>query len=287
VSARRALIAALLATAVLGVLALDVLLDRAVGSFALLLLCSSPALAELLVLLKKGGSHVYLRAGLFVGVGALVARGALELFVTGVSPETRLALVVVPLAAVGLALVVIDRKRFGPTVMAVGWVPGALLFLFELRLLAVPVAHVAGSWSLPLGLALLVLVVLSVKGGDSAAYFVGRTVGKIRLAPKISPRKTWEGAIGGFVVGTALPPLVGSALGFPPEFGPLPLAILGAAANIAGQWGDLAESWAKRRADVKDSGVYLGELGGALDILDAVLAAGPVGYFVARLLAAG
>ena len=110
---------------------------------------------------------------------------------------------------------------------------------------------------------------------DSAAYYVGRRFGSRPLAPIVSPKKTWEGSIGGFVAAT----LFGAAAGtwwFVPELGPVRGALVGAIASTAGQLGDLVESLWKRGAGVKDSGTFLPGHGGFYDRIDSLLFAGPV-----------
>ncbi len=112
--------------------------------------------------------------------------------------------------------------------------------------------------------------------GDTGAYIVGRAFGRHKLAPLISPGKTWEGAAGSLVVSL----LFGAW--FLPHFiptTPVPKAMLIAlAANIAGQFGDLAESAIKRGAGVKDSGTLLPGHGGLLDRVDSQLFSLPVVY---------
>jgi len=112
--------------------------------------------------------------------------------------------------------------------------------------------------------------------GDSAAYYVGRAIGKHKLAPNISPGKSWEGAIAS-VLGAVIFGLlyVGH---FVPQIPLWQVAIIAAIANIAGQLGDLAESALKRGAGVKDSGTLLPGHGGFLDRLDSSLFALPVVY---------
>lgn len=116
---------------------------------------------------------------------------------------------------------------------------------------------------------------LIVWGCDSFAYYIGRAVGRHKLAPAVSPKKTWEGAIGGLLGAT----LIGAAAGawwLLPEAGALRGALAGALASSAGQIGDLAESLWKRGAGVKDSGVFLPGHGGFYDRIDSLLYAGPV-----------
>ncbi len=118
---------------------------------------------------------------------------------------------------------------------------------------------------------------------DSAAYYFGRRFGAHRLAPVVSPKKTWEGAVAGLVAATAF----GAAAGtwwFVPELGPARGALAGALASTAGQIGDLVESLWKRGAGVKDSGTFLPGHGGFYDRIDSLLFAGPV---VAAFLAFG
>jgi phosphatidate cytidylyltransferase len=110
---------------------------------------------------------------------------------------------------------------------------------------------------------------------DSGAYYFGRRFGRRRLAPVVSPKKTWEGSIAGLACST----LFGAAAGlwwFAPELGPWRGALTGALASTAGQLGDLVESLWKRGAGVKDSGAFLPGHGGFYDRIDSLLFAGPV-----------
>ncbi len=117
--------------------------------------------------------------------------------------------------------------------------------------------------------------------GDTAAYFVGKAIGKHKLAPRISPGKSWEGAIASLVASC----LYGPALlhYFMPEVEWPYALLLAMAANIAGQVGDLAESALKRGADVKDSGTFLPGHGGWLDRLDSSLFSMPVVFVLVKL----
>ncbi len=114
--------------------------------------------------------------------------------------------------------------------------------------------------------------------GDTGAYFAGRALGKRKLAPRLSPKKTWEGAIGGFFTSMAGAVLFGWLFGLDTSW--LVLAALGGLLDIFGVLGDLAESMLKRAFGVKDSGGILPGHGGILDRVDSVLFAGPVLYLV-------
>ena len=118
--------------------------------------------------------------------------------------------------------------------------------------------------------------------GDSLAYYVGRSFGKHKLAPVVSPQKSWEGAAGS-IAGSLLFGLV--YLGhFQPGIAWWKVAVIAIAANVAGQLGDLAESAMKRGAGVKDSGKFLPGHGGVLDRLDSSLFTLPVVYAFFQLL---
>ncbi|OAI39165.1 hypothetical protein AYO38_08050 [bacterium SCGC AG-212-C10] len=124
------------------------------------------------------------------------------------------------------------------------------------------------------------LAILSTFAVDTGAYAVGRAIGRHKLAPKISPKKTVEGAIGGFVAGVVAVLALNAAL----DTGEsamklLPLALL---LPIAGQAGDLFESWMKRRMGVKDASGLLPGHGGFLDRLDSVLFVMPVTWAYLR-----
>ena len=111
--------------------------------------------------------------------------------------------------------------------------------------------------------------------GDTAAYYVGRALGRHKLAPAISPAKTWEGAAASLVAGAAAGTL------YLYRFLPRPIAVavgLSAVVSVVAQVGDLAESALKRGAGVKDSGALLPGHGGFLDRLDGVLFSLPVVY---------
>ncbi|HEY3203045.1 MAG TPA: phosphatidate cytidylyltransferase [Thermoanaerobaculia bacterium] len=118
---------------------------------------------------------------------------------------------------------------------------------------------------------------------DSCAYYFGSRFGRHRLAPVVSPGKSWEGSVAGLCGAT----IFGAAAGawwLLPELGPVRGAAAGAFASTAGQLGDLVESLWKRGAGVKDSGTFLPGHGGFYDRIDSLLFAGPVvAVFIAKL----
>ncbi len=119
--------------------------------------------------------------------------------------------------------------------------------------------------------------------GDTAALYIGKNFGRHKLAPKISPGKTWEGAVAS-VVGGVLAGAVYAYYLIPSASLAIVLAV-GAAGNIAGQFGDLIESAYKRWGGVKDSGSSLPGHGGWLDRIDSSLLSIPVVYALVRWMA--
>jgi len=137
------------------------------------------------------------------------------------------------------------------------------------------------SFAIPLhgasaqGPTLLLFAMVIVWVSDTAAYFAGRSIGKRPFAPKLSPNKTWEGAVAGFLGSLAV------AFVFMPWVNVPLIHLLSMAAlgNIAGQVGDLLESGYKRSAGIKDSGTLLPGHGGVLDRIDALILAIPVVWY--------
>lgn len=127
--------------------------------------------------------------------------------------------------------------------------------------------HFAGAWW-------LLFVMVLVWGADSGAYMFGRLFGKHKLAPKVSPGKTWEGFFGGLVSAAIIALLF--ALLAPLTVAPGTLVICAVIATLASVLGDLTESMFKREAGIKDSGSLIPGHGGILDRIDSLTAAVPV-----------
>ncbi len=200
-----------------------------------------------------------------IGLFGYVA-GLLLLFL----PEKDFAfLVLVAILAMALALRSRDLTEALPSaatlLLGVVYVFGAMRCCIDLRAIGNN-----GYW---------LFFALSLNwAGDIAALYVGRAIGRHKLAPRISPAKSWEGSIASVLASIAY-----GAIYMPRLLPSVPLAeglVLAAIANIAGQFGDLCESALKRGADVKDSGTLLPGHGGWLDRMDSSLFALPVVYFV-------
>jgi phosphatidate cytidylyltransferase len=150
------------------------------------------------------------------------------------------------------------------------YVGGLLSFFILLRQLNTPLE---GGWlaflNIPPGAAWIYTVLAITWLQDTAAYFVGKAFGRHKMAPVLSPKKSWEGAIGGFVASILTALLARLILGLP--ISPLLAVILGALCAITGPLGDLAESLIKRQVGVKDSGQLIPGHGGILDRADSLM----------------
>lgn len=155
---------------------------------------------------------------------------------------------------------------FGATLLGVLWVGAGIGSLLLIR--DVPEF---GFWA-------VMAVLFTVFAADTGAYFVGRAVGRHRMAPTISPGKSWEGFLGGVVAAVLVAFLI--LYRDSDEFLSVPQSlVLGAVVALASVFGDLFESAVKRDLQVKDSGRLLAGHGGMLDRLDSLLWAGPAAYF--------
>ena len=125
----------------------------------------------------------------------------------------------------------------------------------------------------------VMLALLVTFGSDTAAFFVGRALGRHRLAPQISPGKTWEGAIAGICGAVVVVLLFTLPTPLQLDIGYWQAVGLGLAVSVFGQAGDLVESLLKRNTGVKDSGSLLPGHGGFLDRIDSVIFAGVVVYY--------
>ena len=173
--------------------------------------------------------------------------------------------------------------------------PAAAASTFAVAYIAIPMAMLVEIREQPAGAIWTIYTLLAVWAGDIFAYFVGQLLGRHRMSPEISPKKTWEGAVASILAGVVVgalwfqhAPGISSTLlriglidrrdgMFGLEQPQLwPIILLSAVVNVAAQLGDLVESLIKRGAGVKDSGTILPGHGGMLDRIDAMLFAVPV-----------
>jgi len=175
------------------------------------------------------------------------------------------------LFVLGIAALTLWTKR--PLVEAL---PAAGISASGLLLVAFPLSYAIRLHAIPMrGPQLLLFAMVIIWVGDTAGYFVGRSIGKHALAPHLSPKKTWEGTVASFL-GSLTVAVVFARFMTVPLVHLLPMAAVG---NVAGQVGDLLESACKRSAGIKDSGSILPGHGGVLDRIDALILAIPVVWY--------
>ncbi|MDH3253884.1 MAG: phosphatidate cytidylyltransferase [Acidobacteriota bacterium] len=176
----------------------------------------------------------------------------------------HLLLLGVLVSSVVASVALFSRQTLDETLVAIG------LLSFGVPYFAVPIAALARLQAADEWLVVLVLAIVSL--GDTAAYYVGTHLGRHRLAPTVSPKKTWEGAGASLVTATAAAAVWSTLRLGEIDSGLLAVAV---ATSIVAQIGDLVESMLKRRVGVKDSSSLLPGHGGVLDRLDALLFALP------------
>lgn len=220
-----------------------------------------------------------------VSAAVLTPIGIASVWLGGVAFILIVALIVIGLVFEWLMLFRPRAPRGGPRPPATSPTrPG----LFPAGLLYVALASTSLVWlrADPVsGRADVLFLLLIVWAGDIGAYLVGRWIGGARLAPHISPGKTWSGAAGGLIAAVATGLVAAHFLAKPVT--PWQPALIAVVLSIVAQAGDLLESFVKRLLAVKDSGNLIPGHGGLFDRLDGVLAAAPVAALLALALGRG
>lgn len=234
--------------------------------FAIVLLVMSIAAWECYSLLETRGVRPFKTLGIVVSLLLALSfvPGALDL-------GPGLTLTLATLAAITGAMWRRDDPR---SMLDASWAT-----LFPVLLVGLAFGYAIGLRAVPGrdGTDLTMLLLVCVMFADTAAYYVGRSLGARRLAPVLSPAKTWEGAVGGVAASVG-----GALLAHFWFYQRLPLRhalILGVLLGVASILGDLAESMVKRAAGVKDSARLLPGHGGLFDRTDSLLFAAPVLYY--------
>ncbi len=263
-SLRQAVITAL-------VLIVLIIVAALIGVLAFFILAATVVLLaqyELLDALKQMGHRPVVTFGIAAGMGMLY---------TAYAEEPRYLPAVVAIALVGSFILALRPNR-GPkamsdvawTLLSVAWIGGggaAAVLILRIK---------------PGGLSLLISFVLITALDDIGAFFVGTRFGRHKMAPSISPKKSWEGFVGGMVTAIA----GGAAFGyFVEHLGIDHGMVLGVIAGFLAPVGDLVESMAKREIGIKDSSGLLPGHGGFLDRLDAILFCAPAACLYLRFVA--
>jgi len=249
----------------------------ATGAVWLITAMSALTLHEFYALLRPMGLRPFAGLGLVLGAAMTLAPRYLAPAVT--APELlALGVIAVAVRILGERAPAERVDTLVWTVFGLAYVPFMLQFLTRIVLLTGP----RDTTGLALGLWLVVVAKLC----DTGALLTGLAIGRHKLAPEISPKKTWEGVAGGIALSVA----VGAALawacrgylpaGFSPGFAAALAAPLAALAVVS----DLVESAIKRRAGAKDTGGVIPGIGGMFDLTDSLILTAPVGWAVFHLL---
>jgi len=223
---------------------------------------------EFFQMIRKKGIPIYSYVGIFLGL--LIPLSIFFRF----EPTKNWELLFIVLAFLAILLMQFARKDnanavvgIATTMFGVFYVSWLFSFMIKIRMLLPGME----------GVKLLGFILLVTKCGDIGALYIGSTLGRHPLLPRVSPNKSVEGSLGSFIC-SILAALACAA--FLPE-GKFPLwqvALMGAFFGGIGQLGDLSESLMKRDCQVKDSGKFLPGMGGFLDIIDSLLFSGPAFY---------
>jgi phosphatidate cytidylyltransferase len=225
---------------------------------ALVLAYAGGWLWALLVTLASIGLFVEWLIVVGAGQVALSATGTVALAIMGFCAafgSLNVAIVVGVLGLAAIAFMARDRRVWA----AAGFLYAMAALLASVLLRQDPVN----------GFAALIFVLLVVWASDIGGYFAGRAIGGPKLWPRVSPKKTWAGSLGGFVASLG----VAAAFVLCGIGKPVPLAVLGAVLSVVSQLGDLFESAVKRKFGVKDSSHLIPGHGGLMDRLDGFVAA--------------
>jgi phosphatidate cytidylyltransferase len=253
---------------------------RTTGALVLITLISILTLREFYKLMHGAGYDPFDKFGMFLG--GLITLGP-WLRVEFAWP-THLLL---PLAVLVFAVRLLGERTpetrvesLASTLFGIVYVAVMLQYLVAI---VTPVPNDAIS---PTGRLLLCLWLVAVtKFCDMGALLTGMAIGRHKMSPQISPKKTWEGAIGGVFFSMGIGALVAWLARdvFPPHMTPLVAALFAAPIAIIGIVADLVESVLKRRANMKDSGATIPGIGGMFDLSDSIILVAPIGYFLFRL----
>ncbi|HWZ95046.1 MAG TPA: phosphatidate cytidylyltransferase [Opitutaceae bacterium] len=251
------------------------------GGVWLITLLACATQYEFYRMLKRTGLDPFDRLGLMTGAIVVLAPYYLERLSLSIQTTDVLAGAVVLFALRILG----EREPHNRMETLAATLFGVLYVPFMLQFLTRTIVLYDDKY---VGLALGLWLVAVAKFCDVGALLTGLAFGRHKMAPNISPKKTWEGAAGGVAVSAGIGALLAS-LGrsgrfggpyFPGDFTPLRAALMAMPIAAASITSDLVESIIKRRAEVKDTGQLIPGIGGAFDLTDSLILAAPIGYFL-------
>lgn len=248
------------------------------AGLAILIYLSATSQHEFYRMLEACGYQPLRKTGIALGTAYLLAAFFMPRHIPTAAAYQLgfdgLALALVVIAGAGLFLAPPQERAGAVASTVTGFLYIPFLLHFFIRILDL----IPGGGGPGLLLAFWVIVV--VKSVDIGAYLTGSLIGETKLAPSISPGKTWEGALGGLIICAG----VGAAYAlvfrdyFPEALGPAAAALIAVFTGMVSIVSDLTESAFKRAAGMKDSGRTIPGIGGSFDLTDSLLLAAPVAY---------
>jgi len=283
----RIVIGSFIIVAVTAMFWLDLLVAQAWRGYFICLVAmvvTGAALREFFAMAKKADLKPFRLTGIAFGAVLLPYYLWSEELQRLLGTQTLVAFVLAPLLA--LILMLMGRactrpEGLGPQLKNIA------VTVFGVLYVALPMAFLVRTRFLDEGWDLVVLVIGVTKASDVGAYFGGTLLGRHKLAPRVSPNKTVEGAVGGLIASALVSVVMTYAMDIHTlaHRGMLATISFGIVVGVASQVGDFTESLIKRSTHTNDSGNLLPSFGGVLDLIDSFLVAAPVAYFVLSIFA--
>lgn len=230
------------------------------------------ALYEFYSLVEKKGVAIFKTSGIAIGIIVPVS------IFFSFEPTKGWELLFIIAVLLTIFILQFTRKESNQAIVGVSTTIFGILYISWTFSFLMKLKMVSESY-LPSGSLLVAFLLLVTKSGDIGAYFIGTYFGKHHLIPRISSKKSVEGAVGGFMFSVVFAVLSKYYLPAVPVFH---LAVLGCLLGILAQVGDLSESLIKRDSQVKDSANLIPGLGGVLDLIDSILFTAPTLYFYVK-----
>jgi phosphatidate cytidylyltransferase len=253
---------------------------RTNGALVMILLVSVFTLREFYQLMHASGYDPFDKFGMFFGGLITLAPWLQVQFGWPTALLLPLAVIVFAVRLLGERTPETRVESLASTLFGIVYVALMLQYLVAI------VTPMPGDTISPTGRLLLCLWLIAVtKFCDTGALLTGMAIGRHKMSPQISPKKTWEGAVGGVLFSMGIGALIAwlARNEFPAHMTPLVAALIAAPMGIIGIVADLVESVLKRRANMKDSGKTIPGIGGMFDLSDSLILVAPMGYYLFRL----
>jgi phosphatidate cytidylyltransferase len=241
-------------------------------------------LREFYQMVRRMGLEPFDKFGMTLGALVMLAPAYAEKLLPA-SPELAAPGTILAAAVVVFALRILGERRPENRVETLAWSLFGVLYVAFMLSYLVRVAVITGPHE-KTGLMLAIWLIAVSKFCDVGALLSGLAFGRHKMAPGISPKKTWEGAVGGVLISAGVGATLAHFLAgfYPVAFTPLVAALIALPIAVLAIISDLIESVIKRRADTKDAGQAIPGIGGMFDLSDSLILTAPVGYIAFALL---